>query len=183
MGQSPSADLFYGYDLGTMETGSPDWEDLRPEWLRSEDEDGGEIDSEEADEHLARKLGWIEEPFPDLPEIPYDLPYEEKKRLRQEQWETPEWKAWSSNRDEKQRLNDSYGVTLDTYGYGEGETHWFVRIDASHQRAYDWGSTLIDPIKLIAVDDWDQKLAAFMELMELPTLGKAPGWHMNCSYG
>ena len=161
MGQSPSADLFYGYDLKDL-TESGSYDDLRPAWMGGVDDDGEERPEVDADEHLASKLGWVNQPYPANGGSSND---------------------WGNNRARMHELVADYPVELDYYGYLDGEDPGYcVRVKACVQSAGDWGSTEVAPL---AVDPaWDDQLAEYMRLMELPVpSGKSPGWHMNCSYG
>jgi len=123
MGMSPSADLYWGFDLGDL-TDPETYDSLKPSWMD---------------------------------------------------------KAWSASRDELGTIVGRFGVELDTYGYGD-EPSYCVRIKASVQRAYDWGSVELGPL---TVDpQWREQITEFMRLLDLPVPpGKEPGWHMNCSYG
>lgn len=177
MGMSPSADLYWGFDLGDLcDPGT--YDSLKPAWMEPEDDDEGA----EWDEELARRLGWTEAPFP--PRAPSDdwrLPPEGRDRIRQEFRATPEYQAWSASRDELHNIIKQIGVELDTYGYHE-EPSYSVRVKASVQRVDDWGSVALEP--LVVADGWRDQIMRFMELLELPVPeGKEPGWHMNCSYG
>lgn len=174
---SPSADLYWGFDLGDL-TDRETYDSLAPEWM--EPEDGSE--GVEWEEELARRLGWTEVPFPHgAPEDDWRLAREERDRARLAFRSTPEYQAWSASRDQLRDVVKQGGVELDTYGYHE-EPSYCVRVKASVQRADDWGSVELEP--LIVADDWRDQVMRFMELLELPIPpGKGPGWHMNCSYG
>lgn len=168
MGQSPSADLYWGYDLGDL-TDRETWESLRPDWMEDEEET------------LARRLGWVEVPFPaNIPEPDYSLSYEERKRVEEQQRDTPEYRAWSANRSEIYALVAPIPVELDRYGYLE-DPAYCVRVKASVQSADDWGSIAVKP--LIVLPEWPDQLAEFMRLLDLPIPSAEAGWHMNCSYG
>lgn len=174
MGSSPSADVYYGYDLGDL-TGE-DFEDLRPQWWQ---------DDEEWEEALARKLGWAEVPYPDFGEE-YNSRYraaewDERQRMDQERYETPEYEAWSDSRDEMRRLLSQVQVEIDRYGYYDEPTY-ALRVKASVQGVGDWGSVELEPLVVQSI--WDTQLQHFVELLELRMLdGLKPGWHLNCSYG
>lgn len=172
MGMSPSADLYWGYDLGDL-CDPETYDSLRPAWMEEDDD---------WEEELARRLGWTEVPFPaNAPADDWRMPHEERERIRQEFRTTPEYQAWSASRDRMHELAKSCGVELDTYGYHDEPAHC-ARIKASVQRASDWGSVELGPL---AVDPaWRDQITLFMELLELPVSeGKEPGWHMSCSYG
>ena len=53
MGSSPSADVFFGYDLGDL-TNHETWESLKPQWWQDQD-DSYSVDWRD---ELARRLGW-----------------------------------------------------------------------------------------------------------------------------
>lgn len=172
MGHSPSADLFWGYNLGDL-TDHDTFDDLRPDWM-----DGNYAD---VDEVLARRLGWVEAPYPNnIADPPHSLPYEERRRIQQEQRDTPEFRTWSESRSNMRRVVATVPVELVTYGYGE-EPSYCVRVKASVQRAHDWGSTPVEPLSV--QPEWAQQLAEFMRILEFPAPADPPGWHMNCSYG
>ncbi len=188
MGSSPSADLYYGYDLGEMydsdyESTAPDW------WQEAEGNDEG-FDWED---ELARRLGWVEVPFPD------DYPEEDRRiwRLHAAEHEA----AVNAHREamkEYERASDAYRqyrasrkkradllaevpVKLDTYGYSEGDTVWALQLKASVQTADDWGSIKLKPV--VAAPEWNDQLARFIELLEFNVPEGGPAWHLNCSYG
>lgn len=177
MGMSPSADLYWGFDLGDL-CDPQTYDSLKPAWMDPDDDGEGF----EWDEELARRLGWVEVPFPQgAPEDDWRLHREERDRIRLEFRATPEYQAWSASRDAMRELVNQQGVELDTYSNHE-EPSYCVRIKASVQRADDWGSVALDP--LVVADGWRDQIMRFMELLELPVpAGVEPGWHMNCSYG
>lgn len=164
MGFSPSAHVYYGFDLGDM-TDQETGDSLKPAWMG---------DDKEWEEVLAEKFGWSAAPYP---EHIQNLP-------REQRHETPEYKAWSARRSLIYQQAKAYGVVLDTYGYFadyDGMSH-YVATTASVQSVGDYGSVELEP--LVVVGDWDAKLIEFMKLMELPILaGASPAWHLNCSYG
>jgi hypothetical protein len=173
MGMSPSADLFWGYDLGGL-TDRETYDSLQPQWMEDDRDD---------DEVLAAALGWVEMPFPSgITEHPrgYDATYEERREWDRQQRDTDEYRAWSANRDELRATIAQVPVELDRYGYGE-DPGYCVRVKASVQRADDYGSTAVKP--LVVDPAWAEQLAEFMRLMQLPVPAVEPGWHMNCSYG
>jgi hypothetical protein len=176
MGSSPSADLFYGYDLGDM-TDPETYDSLEPTWMQED------LDWQK---ELALKFGWVDVPFPRHSSAidDYRISSEARKAAREELYQTPEYQAWSKSRDELHEIVAGVGVGLDTYGYAEGgETSYFVKVIASAQRVDDYGSVEIKT-PLEVQPDWDVQLARFMELLELPVpRGKKPAWHLNCSYG
>jgi hypothetical protein len=177
MGMSPSADLIYGYDLDGL-LYDDDYNDLRPQWWQ---------DGDEWEEALARKLGWIEVPFPSEGTLQNlrraTTNWEERKRLDAVFYETPEYQAWSASRDEMRKLSGRFGVSIDYYGYNEDWSH-VIKIDNQGFRAYDYGACKVDVKDLVVGPDWDKRLAEFVELLEfqIPE-GVKPGWHMTCSYG
>lgn len=154
------------------------YESLKPGWM--EPEDGGEGAAWE--EELARRLGWVEIPFPEnAPENDWPMPDEERRRIREEFEATPEYQAWSTNRGELHEIVKQHGVAIDTYG-SPGYSMYCAQVKASIQWVYDWGSIELAPLVVDPV--WPGLIARFVQLLELPTSsGKQPGWHMNCSYG
>jgi hypothetical protein len=174
MGSSPSADLYWGYDLGDL-SDHDTFDDLRPQWMQ---------DDRDEDEVLAAALGWVETPYPaGIREHPdgHRATYEQRKAWNAQQRDTDEYRAWATNRGELRTTIADLPIELDRYGYME-EPAYCVRVKASVQRADDYGSTTIAP--LIVDPVWAGQLASYMQLMQLPTPdGAEPGWHMNCSYG
>jgi hypothetical protein len=170
MGSSPSADLYWGFDLGDM-TDQKTWDSLQPAWMHDEEE--GERDWKE---ELATRLGWEKVPAPEgWPH--YTASTEEKEAFRQ----SSAYLAWSANRNEMHRLAEGYLVEIDTYGYYD-EPRYCVRVSPSVQRVGDWGSIEVRPLEV--GPDWREKLLQFMKVLELPVPeGEEPGWHLNCSYG
>jgi hypothetical protein len=181
MGQSPSADVYWGYDLGDL-TDYDTWDSLKPAWMEGSDR--------EWEEELAARLGWQEVPFPEdiCPERPsYSMnraqfaEAERQYKAAEEVFQgTSEYKAWLASRREMRRLVENYPVELSTYGNLD-EPGYCVRIKASVQQAWDWGSIKLEPRAV--GEDWEQALQEFTELMELPTPKEPPCWHLNCSYG
>jgi hypothetical protein len=172
MGSSPSADLYWGFDLGDM-TDQKTWDSLKPAWMYNEEEGDTERDWKE---ELATRLGWEKVPAPE------DWPYytastEEKEAF----WQSPAYLAWWANRSEMHRLAEGHLAEIDTYGYHD-EPRYCVRVSSSVQRVGDWGSIEVRPLEVDP--DWREKLLQFMKLLELPVPeGEEPGWHLNCSYG
>lgn len=167
MGMSPSADLYWGFDLGDL-CDPETYESLGPAWME---------EFADWEEELARRLGWIEVPFPaNAPDDDWRM-----GRIRQAFRATSEYQAWSVSVDRRRDLVKGYGVELGTYG-GHDEPSYCVRVVASVQCPPGWGSIELDPL---TVDPgWRDQIMRFMELLELPIPeGKEPGWHMNCSYG
>lgn len=174
MGQALSAELFYGYDLGDL-TDPTTYDSLEPTWMQED------LDWEE---ELATRLGWTSVPFPSYPpEVDdYRTSSEERRAARDALRATPEYQSWSSSRDELSRLVKGLGVSLATYGYHEEPGH-FIKVTESRQSVCDYGSIQVK-VPLEVQPDWDEKLARFMELLELLALeGEKPAWHLNCSYG
>lgn len=159
MGSSPSADVFYGYDLGD------DWE-ARPVDYDAEDFDWDDVTESASfdwEDELAAKLGWVEVPYP-------GSGFERS---------SPEYEAWSASLAQKRGLLASVGAEIDSYSY-EGSAKC-IRVTASVQHVSDWGST---PLKPLEVDpEWADQIARFVELLELKVPEGGPGWHLNCSYG
>lgn len=187
MGSSASADLFYGYDLGDM-TDHDTWESLMPVWMRDADPDDDEGDDPgdglDWETAVAMRLGWVKVPYPpDVPDTPWNMPYEERRAIRKAFDETPAAKTWLANRQELHRLGQSLGVEMDTYGYMlDGDVSHYVKVIASSQSVRCYGS--IEVAELQVSPEWDEMIARFMELLELPVpKDKKPGWHLNCSYG
>lgn len=184
MGQSPSADVYFGYDLPEPEYNYDDDTTNEPQWMQ---------DDEDWEDELARRLGWTEVPFPaDYPDEDrtiWQLPREARElaektiRDRQQKFRetSPEYQAWSANLDRKRELLSSIGVELDSFGYSGGDRQYAVRIKASVQHVYGWESRPLDP--LIEQPEWRDQLARFVELLGLDVGDTEPGWHLNCSYG
>lgn len=181
MSYSPSADVYWGYDLADL-TDHETWDSLAPEWMEAEHAEWEEV--------LAKKLGWVEIPYlesiaPTQPKYTSNRQdYKENQRRYDEAlsvfYGTREYKVWSENRSELHRLTDAYPVELRTYG-GRDEPMYCVAVKASVQTAPDWGSVALKPL---AVEPACQsQLDEFMKLMDLPTTGTSPDWHLNCSYG
>lgn len=176
MGQSPSADLYFGHDLGD-ELGDLEWMDAGEDW---EDE-------------LARRLGWNKVDWPtDRPQrLPRnhrltreELDIEEAEyRARVAEYEraSPTWLAYAASRDEKKALLDTVPVELDWYGYLSGDSAYAIRVRASVQRAADWGSIPLKP--MVEAPEWRTQLDEFVRLLGFDLGDKQPGWHLNCSYG
>jgi hypothetical protein len=187
MGSSPSAELYWGYNLGEMV--DENWEPIGPSWLvHEEDFDGDDRDWRE---ELATRLGWEEIPYPDhlAPTRPaYTSDPRESRRMsteyevaREAFYATTEYKAYSENRDRMGTLVKDCPAELSIWNSSE-DFKYCVRIVASVQRADDWGSTELKPLEVEA--DWREQLHRFMQLLELPIPeGKEPGWHMCCAYG
>lgn len=177
MGSSPSADLYWGYDLGDL-TDPDTYESIGPQWLQ---------DDGDADEALAKALGWVKVPFPDgAPEQNYTnrdyrAAEQDYRRAKEAFMATPQYQAWSDNLAEQRRIISPIPVELGRYGWSE-EASLCVRVKASVQHAGDYGSIALKPLEV--APEWAEQLAEFMRLLELPIpAGVAPGWHMNCSYG
>ncbi|WP_063023903.1 hypothetical protein [Nocardia niwae] len=181
MGMCPSADIFYGYDLGGMI--DDDWESTAPAWWQ-EAEDADE--SADWEDELATRLGWEKVPFPDdYPDTRNHwrrMPHEESKRIREEyEKSSPQYQAWAASLDRKRDLLAQIPVELDTYGHVDGDTFWAVRVKASVQKLYGCDSAEVKPL---TVDpEWASQLARFVELLELDVPAGGPAWHFTCSYG
>jgi hypothetical protein len=172
MGSSPSASLYWGFDLGDM-TDQNTWDSLKPAWMYDEEEGDTERDWKE---ELATRLGWKELPAPKgWPD--YTASTEEKEAFHQ----SPVYLAWSANRSEMYALTERCFVELDSYG-SEDVPRYCVRVSPSVQEVDSWGSIKVQPLEV--APDWREKLTQFMKLLELPMPeGEEPGWHLNCSYG
>lgn len=177
MGMSPSADLYWGFDLGDL-TDRETYDSLAPEWMEPEDDSEGA----EWEEELARRLGWAEVRFPSgAPEDDWSLSREERDRVRLEFRSTPEYQAWAASQNAMQDLVKQQEVELATYSNHE-EPSYCARVKASVQQAPAWGSVALEP--LVVAEGWRDQIMRFMELLALPIPpGVEPGWHMNCSYG
>ncbi|WP_280412583.1 hypothetical protein [Nocardia asiatica] len=172
MGSSPSADVYYGYDLGDM-TDHDTYDSLAPSWW----EDSGDWEDE-----LARRLGWEKVSFPDdYPEWDSLTSREDRIRIMDEyKASSVAYQAYAASRDRKVELLASIPVEIRWYGYRE-ESCYAIRAKASVQRAFDWGSV---PLKPLEVDPaWAGQIARFVELLELTVPEGGPAWHLNCSYG
>lgn len=186
MGNSPSAELYWGYNLGEMV--DEDWEPIGPSWLVHEED----FDGEDRDwrEELATRLGWEETPYPEhlAPSQPtYTRNYAENKRLSTEYelarevfYKTPEYSAYSENRNHMAALVGDCPAELNIWN-SSGDSAYCVRIVASVQCVDDWGSIELKPLEVDPT--WHEKLLQFMALLELPVPeDKEPGWHMCCNY-
>lgn len=183
MGMAPSADLYWGFNLGDM-THPTTWESLKPPWMGGYERLWEEVYAE-------RAHGWIETPFPEnlCPDQSaiyskyygdYNKAHDEIQVAENAFRDTPEYQAWSANRTELQGHAAKSSVNLDTYGCIH-DPCYFIYVFASHQRADDYGDIALKP--LVVGDDWKTQLLDFMKLMEIPIPeGEEPGWHMNCSY-
>lgn len=196
MGMSPSADLYWGFDLGDM-THPTTWESLKPPWMDeyTDDATGEYHEPQDWEEVYAERAhGWVEVPFPD--ELcPDRSAIYHKHRGSHDSFQkaeaeiqvaeaafrnTPEYQVWSANRQELRELATDSNVRIGTYGYSD-DPCYFVYVLMSHQRVDDYGDIELQP--LAVGDDWKTQLLDFMKLMELPLLeGEEPTWHMNCSY-
>lgn len=187
MGSSPSAELYWGYNLGEMV--DEDWEPTGPSWLvHEEDFDGDDRDWRK---ELATRLGWEEVPYPDdkdpvRPDYTSDRSKhrqlnEEYERARKTFYETPEYKAYLASRDHMDELVKDCPAELDIWNSSD-DSAYCVRIVSSVQRVSDWGSIELKPLEVAS--DWKEQLHRFMTLLELPIPeDKEPGWHMCCAYG
>ncbi|MFE3052327.1 hypothetical protein [Nocardia sp. NPDC059239] len=175
MGHSPSADLYWGYDLGDM-TDHDTWESLAPRWWQ---------ESGDWKDELARRLGWEHAELPD--DYParsdhQDLSFIDWRVFVTEYEQNSEaYQVYAANRNHRAALLASVPVELDQYGYSEGDPTWAVRVKASVQRVSDWGSIQLAPLEL--APEWSEHLARFIEVLELQVPDGGPAWHMNCSYG
>lgn len=184
MGQSPSADLYFGYDLGVSEFDYDTGTSSEPEWMQ----EGADWEDE-----LARRLGWVEVPDPSdgprLQRLHWSAPDEERRaaldayqRARDEYAATSlAYRAHLENEVERTNVLAAVPVELSTYGSSEGETQYAIRVKASVQRVNDYGSTPLNP--LVEGEEWRDQLARFVELLGFDLGDKQPGWHLNCSYG
>lgn len=164
MGMSLSVDVFYGYDCDY------EWEP-RPIDYDAEDFDWDE-EREEFDweDELARKLGWVEVPYPT------DL----AAATDEEKSNSPEFQAWKTGLHEKWALLRETPVEIDSYGYEHNAR--CIRVKASGQAGYA-SSMALDALPPTD-PQWDAQLAHFIELLEIVVPeGSKPGWHVCCSYG
>lgn len=186
MGSSPSAEIYWGYNLGEMV--DEDYEPIGPSWLMHEEDFDG--DDRDWREELATRLGWQEIPYPH--EIEPDRPrptanphknklvYQEYEDARKAFYANPEYQAYSANRDRMWEITKDYPAELCIWNSSE-DAQYCVRITASIQRADDWGSIELQPLEVDP--SWHEKLMQFMILLELPRPeNKMPGWHMCCAY-
>ena len=187
MGSSPSAELYWGYNLGEMV--DENWEPIGPSWLAHEEDFDG--DDRDWREELATRLGWEEVPFPEdmCPSQPkYTSDPRKNRQLGQEYEEkekafylTPEYLAYSASRDRMRELVKDCPVELHVWNSSE-DSEYCVRILASVQCADDWGSIELQPLEVDPA--WHDQLLQFMTVLELPVPeDKQPGWHMCCAYG
>lgn len=171
MGQSLSADVYWGFDLGSDDDYDED-QAPQPQWME---------DEEEWDDVLARKLGWNEIPYPSdsAPEglDNYRLDYQERNRLHEQFRVTPEYQAWSSSLDQKNSLVKSVGVEIDSYGYEYGCR--CVRVKASVQTC-DYGAKRLTDLAVNL--EWVAQVARFCELLEIPIPADGPGWELSASW-
>lgn len=159
MGHSLSADVFWGFDLGSDDDYDEDAAP-QPQWRE---------DDEEWEEVLARRLGWNEVPFPtDSTPAGYD----------NYRYATPEYQAWSASRVELRDLVKSIGVEIGSYGYEYGAKA--IRVKASVQNC-DYGAAPLND--LIVAAEWPEKITQFCELLEIPVPTEGPRWHLCASWG
>jgi ferredoxin-like protein FixX len=106
---------------------------------------------------------------------------EEYDTARKAFHETPDYQAYSANRDHMHALVKDCPAELYIWNSSE-DSEYCVRIVTSVQRVDDWGSIELSPLEVDPA--WRDQLLQFMMLLELPVPeGKDPGWHMCCSYG
>lgn len=171
MGSSPSAALYWGFDLGTM-IDPETWDDLKPSWMGGYDseleEEAPERDWEEV--YAERSTGWTEVPFP-----------ENKEKTEEAFRQLPEYQAWSASIDAVRECVKISNCVITSYGCMDDPTT-YVAIRASVQRVVDYGDVELQP--LVVDPAWEQQLLDFMKLMDLKIpAGAKPTWHMCCSYG
>lgn len=183
MGRSPSADLFWGYDLADY-TDDDTYDSLWP--------GSGEDEEFDWESVLARRLGWVEVPHPQVPAELRPLDWSapgspdeklaENRRRSELRYATPEWQAWAAKRTEKHELIKDYPVEIDSYGYSE-EPSYCVRVKDSVQHVGDYGSITLT-VPLVVDERWAGQVEEFMGLLTLPVPADAKlTWHLNCSYG
>lgn len=178
---SPSADLYFGYDIGGPEDDDPT---PMPEWMD---------DGDDWEDVLATRLGWTEAPFPDdYPQgrshvyrrgtATYRAAFDEdQQQVTEYKATSPKYLAYAANGDAKNNLLSTVPVELDSYGYLEGDSSHTIRVKASVQSVNDYGSTALKP--LVEAPEWRTQLDEFVRLLGFDLGNKQPGWHLNCSYG
>jgi hypothetical protein len=186
MGMSLSTCLFWGVDLGDMQTGSPDWEDWTPAWMRPEGEDGGR--DWDPDDHLAGLLGWT------------DMPWPERAVTRQASGifsgsdidrTHPDWIAYEVNRNRRTALLKAadYGCKIDNYGHVEGDLALYVAVTASLVESDAWTCAPVHRGPLDAHTGstpviWEHRLTRYLQLLDFPLDKVGPmGWYMTGYYG
>ena len=178
MGQSPSADVFWGYDIGKFEDPET-YESTHPAWWWPDGEDGDPADWEEV--YAERVAGWKPVPFPaSASPSDYSLSREEREIRRIEWQKTPEYKAWSENLGRKHEILGNCPVALEQTGY-EDEPMFCVRIKRSVQSVSDWEVVPFDPP--VTQGEWFDQINVFMVIMEFQIPETPPRWYMSCNYG
>jgi len=163
MGTSYNTLIFYGVDLGDL--ADPDtYESWAPAWMRGP---GGPIDEWDPDDHLARKLGWQEVPWPGGSVDIF----------------SPEYEEWARSRTEAARLvkEADYGCTLDSYGHAEGDLTLLVQVDASVIKGGVWTCVRLDGVAVQQWrPDWNERLERYLDALEIPAERRPePGWHLT----
>lgn len=190
MGMSATATVFWGYDLGTLER--EDGEDLAPAWMW----DGNDrlANWGDADEHIARKLGWVKVPFPDhLFADDTRAVYgrggasaDEYRRWEAERKAHPDYLAWSNSRDEVGRLVSGLKLScvLDSYGPEEDETRLYVAVEESIVST-QYGCAEFNPHQP-GTSRARPRLNRYCKLLDLPpalTIDRPARWHVAAYYG
>lgn len=173
MGMSPSAYLFYGYDLKDWED-HENWErELKPDWL-SEDI---------FEDHVLNHV--LKIPRPDYPELLDRRDDATREALRTEGTEERAvWLAWKEKLDARTAAFKALNVDIDTYGYLE-EPSYALRVLASVIGCDDYGSSSFDIASLVIQPEWNGQIEWMIKELDLqlPPGCDAPGWHITCSYG
>lgn len=176
MGASPSAFVFYGYDLGDW-TDPDSYEALYPEWVTEE------VFLDHVADHV------LDHPRPPFPaEIDWQQGRDEALRQRLRTPGSPEnaiWEEWRAKLAAREAAVKALNVEIANYAaLYDGDPAYVLRVIASTTKCGDWGSTRIDPASLVKQPEWDDQLARMIDLLGL-TLprGCEPGWHIACAYG
>lgn len=184
MGMSLSTYLFWGVDLADMSTGSPDWEDWTPAWMRPDGEDG-DLEWDPGD-HLAGMLGWSDMPWPANAVVKrapdrYGWSSDDVDRTH------PDWVAYEANRTRRAELLDAadYGCEIDSYGATEGDTRLYVAVSASVVKSDAWTCEPIEDRMIpTAPVIWGTRLTSYLQLLDIPLDKAGPmGWYMTGYYG
>ncbi len=167
MGNSPSAVLAYGFDLGAEEEFDDFPEEVLDDWK----------------EQYIKKIhpDWIpKEEYPSLeryyqkkpPTKDKRIPTEEEKKIIEEYNE-----YWKKKREFLKEINcdiESYGID----GY-----HSYAITIKDSKYGCEWNAVTIYPESLIVGKGWERNLWDFCNVLKIPIGLKNPGWLLMASYG